>query len=153
MEAKNMIKWIIGALFAGGLFVGTAFATPTTSQYMPDNIMQPLTPGVSALDLRAVANVAQSQTDSVLVAAVAGKKIRVTAVVTQAGAVATNITFNTKGAGAGVAISPVFANAANIPNPLTFNPMGWFETASGEGLTVTTGAGSTTGILVVYTTY
>jgi hypothetical protein len=33
---------------------------------------------------------------------------------------------------------------------LPYNPVGWFETVSGQGLSATTGAGSTTGIQIVY---
>jgi hypothetical protein len=99
---------------------------------------------------RAIANIAASQTDSSIVTAVAGKKIRVLASFCQAGAVATNVTFNSKPAGAGVAISPIFQDGINGGAVLPFNPMGWFETLVGEGLTVTTGVGSATGILVLY---
>ncbi len=99
---------------------------------------------------RAFANVAASSTDSSIVAAVASKKIRVLAVAVVAGGTATNITFNSKPAGAGTAISPLFANAANGGEILPFMQHGWFETTAGEGLTVTTGAGSTTGVLVIY---
>lgn len=99
---------------------------------------------------RAFANIAASQTDSSLVAAVANKKIRVLSVAFVAGAVATNATFNTKPSGAGTAISMTFANAANGGAVLNHNALGWFETNAGEGLTLTTGAGSTTGVQIVY---
>lgn len=99
---------------------------------------------------RALANTAASQTDSAVVTAVAGKRIRVLAVAAVAGGTATDLTFNSKPAGAGVAISCKFANGANGGEVLPFNEYGWFETSLGEGLTVTTGAGSTTGILVNY---
>lgn len=99
---------------------------------------------------KAFANIAASQTDSAVVAAVTGKIIRVLAVAFVAGGTATNATFNTKPGGAGTAISCLFANAANGGAVLPHNPYGWFETASGEGLSLTTGAGSTTGVLVVY---
>lgn len=104
---------------------------------------------------RAVANVAAASTDSVLVAAVAGtnqvgKAIRVHAVIASSGAVATAITFNSKGSGAGTAISPTFQNGINGGEVLAHCASGWFETNPGEALTVTTGAGSTTGILVLY---
>lgn len=105
----------------------------------------------TALEVKfAFANVAQSQTDSAVVAAVSGKRIRVIAVCCVAAAVATNITFNSKPGGAGAAISALFANGANGGFVLSFNPVGWFQTVSGEGLSVTTGAGSTTGIQVTY---
>lgn len=95
---------------------------------------------------RARANIAQSQTATSVIAAVPNKKIRVVQVVCVAGAAATNLTFNS----AGTAISPVFANGANGGAVLPFNPAGWFEGNAGEALTVTTGAGSSTGILVGY---
>lgn len=98
----------------------------------------------------AFANVSAGQTDSSLVAAVTGKKIRVLSVVCVAGATATNITFNTKPGGSGVAISMLFANGINSGFCLPFSPVGWFDTGVGEGLTVTTGAGAATGVQVVY---
>ena len=99
---------------------------------------------------RAFANVAAAQTDAALVTAVAAKKIRVLGVILSgAGAGATSVTFNSKPAGSGVAISPAFLSHAVGP-VLPYNPHGWFETVAGEGLTVTTGAGTTTGILILY---
>ena len=98
----------------------------------------------------AFANIAASTTDGVVVAAVSGKKIRVLALAGQCGATATNITFNSKPGGAGTAKSMLFANGANGGAVLPFNPEGWFETVSGEGLSATTGAGSATGVQVVY---
>jgi hypothetical protein len=108
--------------------------------------------GTTALTPKyAIANIAASQTDSNIVTAVAGKKIRVHQVVAITGGTATNVTFNTKPAGAGTAISPIFAHGVNGGEVLPFSPMGWFETASGEGLTATTGAGSASGFLIGYT--
>jgi hypothetical protein len=95
---------------------------------------------------RAKANIAASQTNSVVVAAVSGKRIRVLAVAFLCGATATDATLNS----GSTAISPLFANAANGGAVLPFMPVGWFETAIGEALTLTTGAGSTTGIAVIY---
>lgn len=103
-----------------------------------------------ALKGSAFANVAASQTDSVLVAGVSGKRIRVKAVAFIAGGTGTNATFNSKGSGSGTAISPLFANAANGGAVLNNNPEGWFETEAGEALTLTTGAGSSTGVIVKY---
>lgn len=103
-----------------------------------------------ALKGSAFANVAAAQTDSVLVAAVADKRVRVKALAFVTGATATAATFNTKGSGAGVACSPLFANAANGGAVLPNNPEGWFETETGEGLSLTTGAGATTGVIVKY---
>jgi hypothetical protein len=96
-----------------------------------------------------LANIAASQTDSSIVAAVAGKKIRVLAVLLHNAGTASAVTFNSKlGAAAGVAISP--ALLASGP-PTGFLEHGWWETVAGAALTVTTGAGSTTGIQVIYT--
>lgn len=133
-----------------------AFASPpVTIQYAADKTFYVTSDGFDGVvtDRRALANVAASQTDAVLVTAVTGRKIRLLASATLAGTVATNLTFNTKGAGAGVAISPLFANASNSGAVLPFNPLGWVETNTGEALTVTTGAGSTTGILITYVVY
>ena len=99
---------------------------------------------------RAFANVAASQTDSSIVAAVTAKIIRVISVICLAGGSTTNITFNSKPAGAGVAIAPLLANAANGGERFEMNEHGHFQTLAGEGLTVTTGAGATTGVLVSY---
>lgn len=107
--------------------------------------------GLTALTPKfAKANVAASGTDTAVVAAVTSKKIRVISFRLHAGSTATNITFNTKPAGAGTAISELFALGANGGRAEAFNPAGHFETASGEGLSATTGAGSTTGVGVVY---
>jgi len=95
-------------------------------------------------------NVAQSQTDSVIVAAQAGRKIRVYSLASVGGGTATSVTFNSKGSGAGTAISPAFQFGANGGAVLNYNPKGWFDTNRGEGLTVTTGAGSTQGVLIGY---
>lgn len=93
-------------------------------------------------------NVAASQTNSTVVAAVTSKKIRVMQIAVLGAATATNVTFNS--AGGPTAISPLMANGANGGEILPFSPMGWFETLAGEALSVTTSAGATTGILVGY---
>jgi hypothetical protein len=102
-----------------------------------------------------VASIASATTDGSVVAAVTGKKIRVHGYVLSCAGTATTLTFNTKPGGAGSAIShthnlPV---NANVPVPLCGDQagaLGWFETNAGEGLTATTGTGSTCGVLVVY---
>jgi len=101
---------------------------------------------------RVFVNVAASQTDSLIVAAVAGSTIKVLGLVAQAGGTATTLVFNSKPSGAGTAISATFQNGINgsVVLPETENGDGWFETAVGEGLTCTTGAGSTTGIQIIY---
>lgn len=97
--------------------------------------------------------IAASQTDSVLVAAGdANSKIIVTSVVINQGdTTPSSVTFNSKGSGAGTAISPPLKAAANGGFVLPLNEAGWFGTIAGQGLTVTTGAGSTTNVLVTYT--
>ncbi len=101
-------------------------------------------------DGKIVGNIAKSQTNSVLVAAVAGKKIRVTSLVLVAGTTATDVTFRSKPAGTGTDITPLMALGINGTLVLPINTVGWFQTAAGEALTVTTGNGATTGILLNY---
>lgn len=99
---------------------------------------------------RTFANIAASQTDSSLVAAIADTPIKVLAITFTAGATATDITFNSKPSGAGTAISALFAQGVRTPHVLPYNPEGWFETTTGQGLSCTTGAGSATGIQITY---
>lgn len=95
--------------------------------------------------------IAASATDSVLVAASGSKKIRVHAFVINHGdTTASAVTFNSKPAGSGVAIYPPLKGTANGGFFPPEAPSGYFETLRGEGLTVTTSAGSTTSISVVY---
>lgn len=89
--------------------------------------------------------VSASATDSSLVAAVTGRKIRVHAVGISCGSTASTVQFSSGGS---TAVSCVFQNSISLP----YNPKGWFETDAGEALTVDTGSGSTTGILVLYST-
>ena len=100
--------------------------------------------------LRSFANVNASQTDSNLVTKTAGSKVRVLSMVMVAGGTATASTFNSKPTGGGTAITSLFANAANGGFVLSYEPAGWFESNPGEGLTVTTGAGSATGYTFTY---
>ena len=95
---------------------------------------------------RAFANVAAGSTAASVVAATTNKKIRVLSYHCQAGATATTLVFESNG----VAISSTKDNVARGGAVGNFNPAGWFETVKGEALTVTTGAGSTIGIDVVY---
>lgn len=95
---------------------------------------------------RTFANVAAAATDSNLVTARTGQKVRVMGAAVSCGATPSAVTFNSKPAGAGSAVSCAFNNTVVLPE----NPNGWFETNVGEGLTATTGAGSTTGIQVSY---
>lgn len=94
-------------------------------------------------------NVAASATDEALVAAIPGKKIRVLSfLINQGPTTASTVTFNSKGGGAGTAISPTLLYAANGGTSVD-SANGWWDTKVGEGLTVSTGGGSTTGITVV----
>lgn len=98
----------------------------------------------------AFANVSSATVDSTIVSAVTGKRLRVLGFLFITGSTATPITFNSKGSSSGTAISPQFSNAANGGASGTPNELGWLETNLNEGLTVTSGTGSTTGVLVVY---
>lgn len=99
---------------------------------------------------RAFANVAAGTVDANIVSAVAGKRIFALAIALLAGDTATDLTFNSKPVGAGTPISMEFQNAAYGGAVLPNNDDGWFNTLPGEGLTVTTGAGSTVGVMVNY---
>jgi hypothetical protein len=90
--------------------------------------------------------VTASDTDESLIALVASKKLRILALVVQCGATATDVTFESSTT---TRIHKVPAGAIG-GQVLPFNPVGWFETASGESLTVTTGAGSSVEISGVY---
>jgi hypothetical protein len=79
-------------------------------------------------------NVAQMTTDAALLTGGAG----------------TAVVATVTGGAVGVAISPVLALPIRGTLVLPLNEHGWFETGSGEGLSVTTGAGSTTGIAISY---
>lgn len=101
--------------------------------------------------LGAFDSIAASTTDSSLVAAVTGCKIRVLSFIVNHGdTTASSVTFNSKGSGAGTAKTPALKGAANGVVGASNDRSGLFETNKGEGLSVTTGAGSTTGILVTY---
>lgn len=96
-------------------------------------------------------NIAASTTDEVLVAAVTGEKIRVLAlVINQGDTTPSTVVLNSKGSGAGTAISPTFKAAANGGFVIPYSKQGWFETNSGEGLSCSTGSGSATAVIVVY---
>lgn len=90
--------------------------------------------------------VVASDTDEELVAAVVSKKLRVLALAVQCAGTATTITFESSTTTRKHRI-PAGANGGQI---LPFNPVGWFETASGESLTVTLSAGSDADISGVY---
>ena len=99
----------------------------------------------------AIATVAASQTDSSVVAAVAGKRIKVVSYQLIGQGTSNTITFNSKPAGAGAAITPTYSVPATNAIAVPYSPKGHFQTVAGEGLTVTTGAtASNLGVLVNY---
>ncbi len=97
----------------------------------------------------AFANVAVG-TDGAVVAAVAGNRIRVrSAVITSATGGVSVVTFTSKPAGAGVAITADIDLAANGNVSLAPSASGWFETAAGEGLSATV-ATTAVGVTIEY---
>lgn len=98
----------------------------------------------------AFANIPAGTTDSVVVSAVSGKIIRVLQYRFIVGSSATNTTFNSMGTSAGTAIDCINQNASNGGAVCPYSPYGWIFTNSGESLTVTTGSGSTVGVLIGY---
>lgn len=99
---------------------------------------------------RIFVNVPGAETDYTVVAAVSGKKILVvqTFMVAADSIDGSDVSFRSKGSGAGTAISPLFANSPNGGAVLPFSPVGWFETLIDEALTV--GTTDAIGIMVIY---
>lgn len=103
--------------------------------------------------LNAFDTVANNTTDSALISAVTNKTIVILAVFANCSNATgpATITFNSKPAGAGTAISPVFRIPTGGGFVLPYSPVGWFETNLGEGLSATTGAtNSDTAVIVVW---
>lgn len=96
------------------------------------------------------ATISSGTTDGAIVAAVGGKKIRVLCYTLMAGGTATDATFNTKPAGAGSRISMAHQCGRNGGAAPGYCKVGHFETVSGEGLTMTTSAGSTIEVQITY---
>lgn len=154
-SASGSISAKLRFMAATGIPVTSLPATPAGTnligQVSASNETATIYNGSTALTPKfAIANVAASQTDSSVVAAVTSKKIRIVSFRVHVAATATNVTFNTKPAGSGTAISELFACGVNAGRSESYSPVGHFQTNSGEGLTVTTGAGSTVGVGVVY---
>ena len=104
----------------------------------------------SSAELFGRANIAAATTDGAIIAAVAAKKIRVLSYsVSALAAAATTATFTSKPGGAGTAVSHLISLAAN-GNSSEDSEFGLFETAAGEGLSLTTGAGAGVGVRVTY---
>ena len=112
------------------------------------------------LSKTSVSNVAPSTTDANIITGMDAKVIRVIGGWVVAAGTATNITFNTKPIGSGTVISSTIYCGINgglvmpLPTPVPFGqaPFGYFDTNKGDGLTVTTGAGASVGVTVVYVT-
>jgi hypothetical protein len=127
--ALNHLQAILAALTGGG--VTGALVTPA---------------GVVATVKYLNTTVAAAQTDSQLVALVAAKKIRVLALHLDCAGTATVATLQSNA----TAKAGPFNNAASEQTVLPYNPHGWFETAAGQALKITTGAGATTSVTLVY---
>ena len=106
------------------------------------------------------ANVAASQIDANIISAKDSTIFRVIGGFVVVAGTAMNVTFNSKGTGAGTAITSIIPCGINggllMPSPSQDNsgepPFGYFDTIKGQGLTVTTGAGaSIVGVTVRYT--
>ena len=82
--------------------------------------------------------------------AVAGQRVRVLGLAISCGATASTVVLNSKPAGSGTAISAIFNNSIVLEPIPPGKGFGWFETSAGEGLTASTGTGSTSGIQVIY---
>jgi hypothetical protein len=99
--------------------------------------------GVARTVVAANFSVAPAATDSAFVAAAgAGLKIYVIGYDLHAGTAASTFQFNSKPAGAGTAISPVYpqiASGQKVVGPYAF-PL--YSTNANEGLSITTGAGT-----------
>lgn len=103
-------------------------------------------------------NIAPSQTDSSLIAAQMGVAYRVIGGFAMVAGTATNVTLLSKGTGAGTTIGPLMPCGINggISWPIAAQqktgdaPYGYFESNRGEGITITTGAGASTAIHLIY---
>jgi hypothetical protein len=102
--------------------------------------------GQFAAVLKATVNVGAGATDTAIVAAVTGKKIRVLGFNVLGGAAGTFV-LNTKPAGAGSAISAVYAIGTTL---LTVEPKFYLcDTTAGQGLSATTTGGGATAVGVL----
>ncbi len=102
--------------------------------------------GVAHTVKRLSTTVDASQSNASLVALVANKKIRVLQLHLDCAGTATVATLQTNS----TAIAGPYNQAASEQTMLPYSPHGWFETNAGEALKITTGAGSTTSVLLAY---
>lgn len=91
---------------------------------------------------------AAAGTDVAVIAAVAGSRIRVLSYYLSAPLAGATATFTSKPGGAGTAISPLFTMGANGFATEADNN-GLFQTALGQGLSITVATG-TTGVRITY---
>lgn len=100
----------------------------------------------------ATLHIAASTTNSYIVTATAGKKIRVLSAFMMAGATATELWFGsmTISSNTSVKKSCLFQQGVRTPVVLPFNEVGWFETDESASLSVNTLAGSATGVQITY---
>lgn len=115
----------------------TATATPLTVRYAYATINASTTDGTFTKD------------DGAGLAGSVGFIIRVLGVLVVAGSTATTVRFNSKGSGAGTAISPDFPVGANGGFSVPATAIGMMKTASGENLTANVG-GATAYIMLSY---
>lgn len=100
------------------------------------------------------ANVAASQTDSVVLAGNSGQTVCILEFDMVSQSTGTTVTINDKPSGSGTAISPAYPNGAN--GGIALNGSGTyclFKSNQGDGISVTTGAGSQQAIHFVYTSF
>lgn len=103
-------------------------------------------------------NVSPSTTDSAIITGKPGVIMRVVGGWLMASGTATTITFNSKGPSAGTAItSSVYCGInggvlfpSNQPDRVAEAPYGYFQSNKGEGITASTGGGTTVGVNLVY---
>ena len=107
------------------------------------------TPAGVALEVKYAKVSSGAATDAAFVALVALKKIRVLSLAYSGSAADATIVFNSKPAGAGTAVSILFSNKLETLGVLPYSEQGWFETAAGEGLSVTV-AGGTVAAMIAY---
>jgi hypothetical protein len=147
-----------GGTFTGALSAGTANIGDVDVLTMPaaSNLSDSIS---AALDTTAIKEgltsltpkffyeaVAAADTDEELIALVSAKKLRVLSLFVNAGGTATDITFESSTTTAKFKVSCGINGGCVLP----FNPVGWFETAAGESLTATTGAGATVQVSGTY---
>ena len=95
-----------------------------------------------------LANVPASSTEYQLIQANSSFGVKILAAILSAGSTATTIVFNT----GSTPISPTITCPANSPVILPITDQGWFERSNpSDNLTITTGAGSTVGIQLIWT--